>query len=115
MGITVALTTRDGLPVASPLGYEVTADVTFDTDYAASGGETLDPNATLLLPKEATLVSVSCSSSSGFVFDYDITNSKIVAYWVDTSVDGAPLAEVTAGANGLADVVCHVHAVAVVR
>lgn len=112
MGITVNVTTRDGLPVSTGLGYEVTADVTFDTDYASSGGEALDPHVDLCFPKEVDVKHVSCSPSGGFVFDYDIDNEKIIAYWVDTSVDGAPLAEVTAGANGLDGIVCHLRAVA---
>lgn len=114
MGITVSVKTRDGLPVATPLGYEVVAAVTFDTDYASSGGETLDAHADLLLPPEATVVASSCTPASGFTFWYDSANDKIVAYWVDTSTDGAPQAEVTAGENGLASVVTQVHVIAAV-
>ena len=31
---------------------------------------------------------------AGYVFEWDNTNSKIKAFWVDTTTDGAPLAEV---------------------
>lgn len=113
MGISVTTKTRDGLPVATPLGYETLAAVEFDTDYASSGGESLT-KADLKIPDEATITHVSCQSAAGFVFDYDAADEAIIAYWVDTSVDGAPMAEVTAGANGLDGVVCHVRVTAVV-
>ena len=32
--------------------------------------------------------------NSGYVFEYDATNEKIKAFWVDTTTDGAPMAEV---------------------
>lgn len=114
MGVTVTIKTRDGLAVATPLGYEIVADVTFDTDYASSGGEAIDPNSDLLIPKEASVVSVSCSSSGGFVFDYDQTTEKIIAYWQTDSDNGVPLGEVTAGANALDGIVSHLHVIAAV-
>lgn len=105
MPITVTIKTRDGLPVADGYGYMVVADVEFDTNYAGSGGEDLTLRGDLLLPKEATVVSAWCSTSAGFVFEYDATNEVIIARWVDTSTDGAIMGEVPGNENGLDGVV----------
>lgn len=36
---------------------------------------------------------------AGHTFAYDPSANKIMAFWVDTTVDGAPLAEVTASTD----------------
>jgi hypothetical protein len=33
--------------------------------------------------------------AGGFTFEWDQANSKVLAYWVDTTVDGAAMAQVT--------------------
>lgn len=110
MGITVNVTTRDGIPVSSPLGYEVTADITFDTDYAASGGEPLDPHADLGFPQEATVTHASVEFDGGEAFTavYDIENEKLKAYVITTGVEAG------SGLNGLDGLVCKLRAVAAV-
>jgi hypothetical protein len=110
MGIAVALKTRDGLPVATALGYEVVADVTFDTDYAASGGEALDADD-LLVPSGYVLTHVSCTPAAGYVFAYEA--GKLKAYIGDNNnASDGPLVEAGVGDNGLDGVVTHVRAVA---
>lgn len=109
MGVTVTIKNREGLPAATPLGYEVVASVEFDTDYASSGGETIDPHADLLLPKETTVIHASAAASEGFVFEY--VGGKLIAY---EGADGAPLAEAGAGENALDTVVTTLHVIAAV-
>ena len=72
-----------------------TVDITFDASYP-TGGEALTP-ATLGF---VTLTRVDIDPGDGYVFEYDYANEKVIAYWVDTSTDGAPLAEV-AGSEDL--------------
>jgi len=67
-----------------------TVDITFDDSYTGSGGEALTP-ATLGF---VTLTRVDIDPTDGYVFEYDYANEKVLAYWVDTSTDGAPLAQV---------------------
>lgn len=84
---------------------EVIATVTFDSSYA-TGGESLTP-ASLGFQ---TFDFVSVTTSGGYVFSYDHTNSKVKAYWVDTSTDGAPLAEV-ASTTDLSAITCRIRAI----
>jgi hypothetical protein len=37
--------------------------------------------------------------AGGYVPSYDRATGKVLVYWVDTTTDGAPLAEVTAATN----------------
>lgn len=71
--------------------------VTFDASYA-TGGESF--NADLYLPN-ATVQAVEViprpvlgSPNTAYEVQYDHTNKKLLAFWVDTTVDGAPFAEV---------------------
>ena len=76
--------------------------VTFDDSYP-TGGESLTP-------ADAGLVSfthVSAEPADGYVFEFDHTNEKVIAYWVDTTTDGAPMAQV-ANTTDLATVVSRV-------
>jgi hypothetical protein len=61
----------------------------FDDSYP-SNGEGLSL-ATLGL---SYVDEVRVGPTSGYIFEWDGTNKKIKAFWVDTSTDGAPLAEV---------------------
>lgn len=66
--------------------------ITFDSSYP-TGGEALAPAD--IDGIEGDIDYLWCvGDSGGYVFDWDNTNGKIKAYWVDTTVDGAPLAEV---------------------
>lgn len=70
-------------------------DVTFDSSYP-TGGEVLGLSA--LGVKDATKATVFVTQVApvtvGYAFAYDATNDKLVAFWVDTTVDGAALAQV---------------------
>lgn len=66
--------------------------VTMDASYVATGGEPLTA-AQLGL---TTVLFAVVEPKGGYVFSYDIAAAKITAYWVDTSVDGAAMAEVVA-------------------
>lgn len=76
--------------------------VTFDNSYP-TGGESFTPG-------DAGFVSfdrVQVDSVGGYVFAYDESNEKILAYWVDTTVDGAPMAQVS-NAEDLSSVTANV-------
>jgi hypothetical protein len=67
-------------------------DITFDSSYP-TGGEAIA--ATDIDGLTASIdVLLFFSDSGGYVFDYDDANDKIKAYWVDTTTDGAPMAQV---------------------
>lgn len=76
-------------------------DVTFDSSYP-TGGEALD--FTTLGFDTVLAVIPAGKTTGGYEFAYDYGNSKIIAYWVDTTVDGAAMAEV-ANATNLSTVV----------
>ncbi len=72
---------------------------TFDSSYA-TGGEAFDPYA---VGGFVTVDRVIVEPKAGYTFDYVPSTTpgsrKIKAYWVDTSVDGAALAEVASTTN----------------
>jgi hypothetical protein len=78
-------------------------EVDFDASYP-TGGEALTPNDFGLSKIEMMII----EPNGGYVFEYDATNSKIKAFWVDTTTDGAPLAEVvdTTDLSGVTGVKC---------
>src|SRR5687768_15933821 len=65
------------------------ADLAFDSSYP-TGGESVTP-AMLGLN---TIDFLLAEPSGGYTFEYDHADGLLIAYWVDTTVDGAPLAEV---------------------
>lgn len=67
----------------------VTGTFAFDSSYP-TGGEAF----TELADKFATLQGVVFESKGGYTFTFDYTNEKVLAYWVDTTVDGAAQAQV---------------------
>lgn len=69
----------------------VTADVTFDSSYA-TGGEAISVSSLGLTRLDFMWV----SPDDGFLPQWDgsLTSPKIKLFWVDTTVDGAALAEV---------------------
>ena len=87
----LTVTRLTALPDVQVLGTVrfVIVEVDFDGSYP-TGGEALTA-ATLGLTE---VVHVIPTAKAGFVFEYDYTNSKLLAYWVDTTVDGAAMAEV---------------------
>jgi len=76
----------------------VIADHTFDSSYANDGEAIVGGLATLGL-KSVEWASYSQKAPAKdtalvFGFNYDNTTPKVTAYWVDTTTDGAALAEV---------------------
>jgi len=71
-------------------------DVTFDSSYP-TGGEALD-FTTLGFASVQAVIDAGGITHGGFVYDYDYTNSKILAYWTGAVVSTA-LAEVTNATN----------------
>lgn len=67
----------------------VFATLAFDSSYP-TGGEGLTANDLGMLAFDMVLV----EPSAGFVFSFDRANNKVKAFWVDTTTDGAAMAEV---------------------
>lgn len=67
----------------------VTGTVAFDSSYPTGGEATTDISGHF-----TELLGVFFESKSGYTFSYDYTNNKVLAYWVDTTVDGAAQAQV---------------------
>lgn len=86
MGLTVADVER-----RQSVGtyYEKIVDITFDTSYP-TGGEALVPADVGF----DSILQVSVDPTAGFVFTYDYVAETLQAFWVDTTVDGAAMAEV---------------------
>lgn len=61
----------------------------FDDAYP-TGGEAVAPGDVGLTRIDDALI----APTAGFVFQWDRANLKVKAYWVDTSTDGAAMAEV---------------------
>lgn len=95
----MALTYSLDTPPVQYIGQDkvVTGTITFDSSYAGSGGESVTL-ASLGLQEVYDLV---CDGDDGYVIRWDrsTTSPKVIAYWVDTTVDGAPMAEVTGTTN----------------
>lgn len=77
-------------------GKIVVVDITLDSSYPA-GGEAFGISQLGLTDIWfASIVQKAPVNTTAYVFGWDNTNKKITAYWVDTTTDGAPLAEVAA-------------------
>lgn len=72
----------------------LTGTIAFDSSYP-TGGEAL----TGLSKYFKDLYCVITDCYGGISTGYDRTNNKLLAYWVDTTVDGAAQAEVTDTTN----------------
>lgn len=86
MAATVSRVARGGLTDGMTL---VVADITLDSSYP-TGGEAVTANQL----GGGSVVAAFLPPNDGIVLEYDRTNSKILAYWVDTTVDGAAMGEV---------------------
>lgn len=77
--------------------------VDFDDSYPA-GGEALTADDFGM----QDITSMVVLAKDGYVFEYDVANGKLKAFWVDTTVDGAALAEVvdTTDLSGVTGVQC---------
>lgn len=90
VGTNHAVDLAKSSPKTSHLGTKmVLTYLTFDNSYP-TGGEAL--TAANLGLEEVLAVVFPCSA--GYSFAYDKANAKVIAYWVDTTVDGAALAQV---------------------
>lgn len=74
------------------------AKITFDSSYP-TGGETLTASTFGL----SSIIGVIADSGDGYTFEYNAP--KLLAYWVDTTTDGAPLVQV-ANTTDLSAVAC---------
>lgn len=68
----------------------VITTIAFDSSYPQNG-EPLTANDIGM----DQIDSIRIDPKNGYTFEYDYTNAKVKAFWVDTTVDGAPQAEVT--------------------
>ncbi len=103
----MALTVADLYgPAPHPGGWAVCKKITPDTAWVQAG-EALTW-AQLGFSRAPDRVTVD--PVGGYVFTYDITNQVLLAYWVDTSTDGAPLAAVPDSTN-LSSLTVYVEAV----
>jgi hypothetical protein len=66
--------------------------ITFDSSYP-TGGEAVAVSDIDGLQGDIDYL-WCVGDGAGYVFEWDNTNSKIIVYWVDTTTDGAPLAQV---------------------
>lgn len=85
MALTTSVVNRniEGARVA------VTADLTFDSSYP-TGGEAIVIDDLGLSVVDICLV----APSAGYVAEYVASTGKVIVYWVDTTTDGAAMAEV---------------------
>lgn len=88
----MAMTATRSFELRGNFKRQVVGTLAFDTTYP-TGGEALTINQLGL----TRLDEMHVSPSEGLVFEWDrsAATPKILAYWVDTSVDGAPMAQVT--------------------
>lgn len=86
-----------GTPSRNTVGarQQVRIAVTFDSSYA-TGGETFSAAAAAGL---TVVEEVRVDPSGGYVGQYIPSTGKILVRWVDTTVDGAALAEVASTTN----------------
>jgi hypothetical protein len=71
-----------------------TFDITGDSSYPTNGEDLTRAQLGFVVIESADF-----SPAGGYTFDYDRTNQKVKAYWVDTTTDGAPQAEVANATN----------------
>lgn len=92
MAITVTKDTRfpNRVSQGNKVGQAIlTGSIAFDSSYPTGGEDAGD-----ISDYFRNLDSILIEAAGGYSFEYDATNDKIKAYWVDTTVDGAPQAEV---------------------
>jgi len=94
--MAISVTLKEGRSVLDKCGLGVkmiSGSIAFDSSYP-TGGESLD-----LTPYFATQVHlVLIEPQAGYVFAYDYTNKKVMAYWTGATT-AAVLAEITNATN----------------
>lgn len=68
----------------------VFCDLAFDSSYP-TGGEALVANTLGMLDFHFVLI----EPKAGYVFTFDRTNNKVMAYWTSNTADGEAMVEVT--------------------
>ena len=86
----MALSLSDAIPTVRGVEKVWSGTVTFDDSYPTGGESFTQSNLGFVAFNR-----VEVNPTAGYVFEYDAANEKIIAYWVDTTTDGAPMAEVT--------------------
>lgn len=69
--------------------------VAMDNDYTGNGGDALDMDAYGL----SNVIAAFFGVVSGYVFEYDISNEKIIAYYESAAGGSHALKEVVTGAD----------------
>ena len=94
MAFTVTYKEDKGMVDKCSHGYKiVTGTILFSTSYP-TGGELMDMSK--IFPKDLHLVIVE--PKAGYIFLYDYTNKKVLAYWTGAGLS-AVLAQITNGTN----------------
>lgn len=98
----MALTITEKVPAILNFGLKVYfLNVTFDNSYP-TGGESFaesDINTAVTDDCDKILFVVPNLTDTGVVPRFNPSTKKLELYWVDTTTDGAPLAEVTAATD----------------
>ena len=81
----------------------VTGTITFDSSYP-TGGEPLSNSDVQLSSKVDFL---QASSVDGYIFEYDYTNSKVVAYLPNSDATAPSVAKEVANTTDLSSVTCN--------
>jgi hypothetical protein len=89
-GLTV---TRVAGPYSIGDRWQTVSTATFDSSYLTDG-ESLTKAQLGFASTTDPEFNVTAQPTAGYVAEYDHTNSKLLLYWVDTTVDGAALAQV---------------------
>lgn len=88
MAVTVDSTTVQAGGIGGGVAYTVK---NLDLGTYATGGVAI----TAAILGTGPIVQLLPQPAGGYVPEWDSANAKIKVYWVDTSTDGAPMAEVT--------------------
>lgn len=78
MALTISIKNKNGFADVAGDFWVAVADVTFDSSYP-TGGESLVASD-FKLPTQASIIYLNATSVGGYVFSYDFTNKKLLAY-----------------------------------
>jgi len=100
MAVTVSTGVTKGRAGPNALGARPTAvySITFDSSYPTNG-EAVNLAALCGFTPAFVFFSQRAPLTGGYHFVWDRTNKKILVFWVDTTVDGAAMAEVANTTN----------------
>ena len=99
MAVSVSTGTNPGRQFNPFLGRQhAHLRVTFDSSYP-TGGEAIDFKQYAGFTPAVVFFQQRAPITGAYNFVYDRTNKKILVFWVDTTVDGAAMAEVANTTN----------------